>query len=498
MRATRWLDLPGSIRRFPQRLRDRRFWHIQALVLMATAPHYVIETLGYTNPFETLHGLAITLYIIPLLYAALNFGWEGAILTALWSGALTSPSTWIWHRSELHWFTELGQLAVTLPVGILVAWRVDLEAKQRQRAEKTSASLRLLNEVGADLTRSLDVEGALANVPARLVDAMGMETAWICLQDERADERQTLFQHPQTSGETADLWKRLDDAVLAAGQVVRVENRAVAVPLTAEGRILGSLGVATGGDRAVAADEMELLTTVAHQIAVAVDNARLYRQRQETLQSYARQVTEAQEEERKRIARELHDETAQALVALCRGLDSLSGSGRSPPEATTDQLGELRGLAVTTLENVRRFSRALRPSVLDDLGLIPAIEWLVADLTGRQRIDVRLEVAGKPRRLSADAELVLFRVVQEALRNVEKHAQASRATIGVSFNSRRVHVEVSDNGRGFDLGRGTRDLARLGHFGLLGMQERTQLLGGTLNIWSQPGKGTRVAADIGA
>ena len=97
--------------------------------------------LGYTNPFETLHGLAITLYILPLLYAALSFGWEGAILTALWAAALTSPSIWIWHRSGFHWFTELGQLAVTLPVGVLVAWRVDLEAKQRRRAEETSASL---------------------------------------------------------------------------------------------------------------------------------------------------------------------------------------------------------------------------------------------------------------------------------------------------------------------------------------------------------------------
>ncbi len=123
--ATPWDRIVGPILRFPERLRDRRFWQVQALVLLATLPHYVIETLGITEPFETIHGLAITLYILPLLYAALNFGWEGAAMTALWAALLTSPSTWIWHRSGFHWLSELGQLAITLPVGMLVAWRVD-------------------------------------------------------------------------------------------------------------------------------------------------------------------------------------------------------------------------------------------------------------------------------------------------------------------------------------------------------------------------------------
>jgi glucose-6-phosphate-specific signal transduction histidine kinase len=166
-----WNKLLEPIRRVPQRLRQRQFWQVQVLVFIATAPHYIIESLGYTNPFETLHGLAITLYILPLLYAALNYGWEGAVLTALWGAALTSPSMWIWHRSEYHWFTELGQMAVTLPVGVLVAWRVDLEAKQRRRAEETSASLSLLNEIGESLSHTLDVEERLPGVLRRCSSA---------------------------------------------------------------------------------------------------------------------------------------------------------------------------------------------------------------------------------------------------------------------------------------------------------------------------------------
>ena len=170
--AEQWRRITEPVRRFPLRVRDPRFWHVQMLVLLATTPHYVIETAGFTNPFETYHGLAISLYILPLLYAAINFGWEGASLTALWSAALTSPSMWIWHRAEGHWFTELGQLAITLPVGILVAWRVDLETKQRLRAEKTSASLKLLNEVVERLSHTLEAEKELPH--PQLLVAFGL------------------------------------------------------------------------------------------------------------------------------------------------------------------------------------------------------------------------------------------------------------------------------------------------------------------------------------
>src|SRR5512134_2430085 len=163
----RWGVVLGPIRRVPQRVRERHFWEVQALVFLATAPHYVIEVLGYTSPFETTHGLAITLYILPLLWAALVYGGEGAILTGIWGAALKSPSIWIWHRAESHWLAEVGQLVITLPVGVLVAWRVDREAKERMRAENTSASLRLLNEVGEILSHTLEVEQQLPQVVRR-------------------------------------------------------------------------------------------------------------------------------------------------------------------------------------------------------------------------------------------------------------------------------------------------------------------------------------------
>jgi len=183
-RAAQWPRLAGPLLRFPQRVRERRFWHVQALVLAATAPHYTFESLGLGNPSEVLYGLVITAYMVPVLYAALAYGWEGAILTGLWAALLTSASILIWDHSLIHWLGELGQLAIILPVGVLVAWRVDLEARQRLRAERTSASLRLLNEVGEILSHTLEVEQQLPQVVRRLLVELSLESAWLCLEPD--------------------------------------------------------------------------------------------------------------------------------------------------------------------------------------------------------------------------------------------------------------------------------------------------------------------------
>jgi len=495
VRAARWAGLRGAIRRFPQRLRESRFWHVQLLVLAATVPHYIIETAGYTNPFDTLHGLAVTLYIIPLLYAALNFGWEGAILTALWTAALTSPSTWIWHRSGLHWFTELGQLLVTLPVGILVAWRVDLEAKQRLRAEKTSASLRLLNEIGEMLSHTLEVEKQIPQVLRRLLSGLSLESVWLSLEPESDDCA------PLTIMEASDPRLALSSAFaqdlnlrLASKQEpVLIDSQMLAVPLLGEAGMLGSLGAKARKDEELTNGQVDLLTTVARQVRVALESARLYRQRQESLESYVRQVTQAQEEERLRIARELHDETAQELVHLARKLEQL----RNAADPSLAQAIEgLANMTRSTLQAVRRYSRDLRPSVLDDLGLVAAIEMVIEDTSQRLPRGARLEVTGKPRRLDGPVELALFRLTQEALRNIEKHANATSATVELDFSGQEIKLAVTDDGRGFSPAKNISHLVRSGKLGLLGMKERAELVGGSFELRSDPGRGTQVVARV--
>lgn len=495
LRRGYWNKLLDPVRRVPQRLRQRQFWQVQALVAIATAPHYAMESLGYTNPFETLHGLAITLYILPLLYAALSYGWEGAVLTALWGATLTSPSMWIWHRSEYHWFTELGQMAVTLPVGVLVAWRVDLEAKQRRRAEQTSASLSLLNEIGESLSHTLDVEERLPAVLRRLLSSLPLRAAWLCLEPESAGGDLLVITEVADSRTAAPtgLARDLHEQLAATLEPVTEGDRTVAVPLLTEAGVQGSLGVTQAEPEPLSDETLELLMTAAHQVSVAVENARLYRQRQESMQSYVRRITEAQEEERLRIARDLHDDTAQELVGLVRRLEQLRSAGDATISRPVDELLEK---ARATLHSVRRYSRDLRPSVLDDLGLLAALEMVVEGVDGRLAGGARLQVGGEPRRLPAPVELALFRIAQEALRNVEKHAEATSVTVELDFREEAVRLGVSDDGRGFAVPRNVSDLARMGKLGLLGMKERAELVGGSFELSSSRGRGTNLAVTV--
>jgi len=216
------------------------------------------------------------------------------------------------------------------------------------------------------------------------------------------------------------------------------------------------------------------------------------RRMQDSLRYYLSQITKAQEEERKRIARDLHDDTSQALYALSRQVDNFTRDNveLAPNQATF--LKELRQQLNNALEGIRRFTQELRPPMLDDLGLLAALRWEVNDLEKRAGIETELTVSGTERRYSAEVELIIFRIVQEALRNVEKHAQASKVAVTIEFTEGKTKVSVCDNGKGFELRGGLSDLPRTGKLGLAGMEERVHLLNGSMRIESKPGKGTRV------
>jgi signal transduction histidine kinase len=134
--------------------------------------------------------------------------------------------------------------------------------------------------------------------------------------------------------------------------------------------------------------------------------------------------------------------------------------------------------------------------VLDDLGLVPAVQWLASDLTKNYGINVSTEITGNPRALPPAAELMLFRITQEALTNVRKHSQATSVSVKINFSDHNIRVTVQDNGKGFVMPKGMGDLTRTGRLGLAGMQERAQLLGGILNIQSEPGKGSTLTIEV--
>ncbi len=220
------------------------------------------------------------------------------------------------------------------------------------------------------------------------------------------------------------------------------------------------------------------------------------RRMQDNLRYYLQEITRAQEEERKRIARELHDDTAQALYALNREADNFLRSNPNLPADNAAFLRDLNKQIREVLQEVRRFGQDLRPPMLDDLGFLAALRWLVGELKEQYGIEADVTVSGIERRFSAETELTIFRIVQEALRNVEKHAQASKVEVVIEFGEGKTRVSICDNGKGFDLGGSLAELPRVGKLGLAGMEERARLLGGNLRLQSELGKGTAVEVEV--
>lgn len=212
------------------------------------------------------------------------------------------------------------------------------------------------------------------------------------------------------------------------------------------------------------------------------------------LRALSSQIIKAQEEERLRIARELHDETAQALASLL--VRQRVAERTTDPEALQRTMADLRALTSEALEGVRRMALELRPTMLDDLGLVAAVEAFARQFGQRTGIPVEVRVARRPDRLPPEVELVAFRVIQEALSNVARHSGASRAEVGLSAGPELLVVTVADDGRGFDLTPALDSRER--SLGLFGMRERAALVGGRLRIDSRPARGTRVHLEVPA
>jgi signal transduction histidine kinase len=218
------------------------------------------------------------------------------------------------------------------------------------------------------------------------------------------------------------------------------------------------------------------------------------------MRGYLAALTQGQEEERKRLARELHDETVQSLIALDQKVQMAQKAlGRDPSpdgepgQACLPHLNELRAMTTEIVQEVRRFSRNLRPIYLEDLGLIPALEMLTRDTNSANgSLTTSFKVVGAPTRLKPEREIALYRIVQEGLNNVAAHANASRADVTVTFSKSEVAVTIADDGAGFVIPDRPGELAEAGHYGLLGMRERAELADGWLSIESQPGQGTTI------
>jgi len=386
-------------------------------------------------------------------------------------------------------------------------------ARLHQDVERQLRIEQRLNEVAEEITSELELDRILPKVIQIAEELIGADGGVIALLDRESNLIGYPYLHnlpleladvtvPKGEGlagevMTTELPAVIEDYQTYAGAIPAFVKAGVtsivAVPIVSGDQLFGALSLVTLDEAKSFSDrDIAILTGIGRQAGIAIENARLY----ENMHFYIGQVTKAQEDERKRIARELHDDTAQALIDLSRRLDNLATSREQLSEAVIERLEEFQELIDSILRGVRRFSRDLRPSVLDDLGLLPALEWLTANLTIEDGIKTELRVYGDKRRLPPEAELALFRIVQEALNNARRHAQASRVVTVVEFGEGRVRIKVEDNGQGFEMPGRTGDLAIAGKLGLIGMHERAHLLDGTLTVRSEPGQGTIVTVDV--
>jgi PAS domain S-box-containing protein len=511
----------GPLRQY---LRDRRFWVVQALVLCATAIHLSEDGL------EALRGRAAPdlfvvfmygIFFVPVIYASLNFGRAGAIPTAVWAAILAIPSILFFH-SGADRFAEIVQHLTIIALAAVIASRVDREVEARRDAEREG------------LARKLS-EAKYRTLFASARDAIVVFNADGIVEEANAAAA-ALFGQPEGT---------LPGTPVA--DLVGNDQAAYLTRLAASGEV--------GGDdlRLTPHPGVELwVEPVCNTVRIADDQSaaqvvfRDVTERRTALQgvqTYARQIVTAQEDERKRIARDLHDGSVQSVVLLCRQIDGLTERAnrliaglrqefvdlrltaagtaepsrdqtspakrtRRPPladrlvaaEAETDRvataferdLEAVHHAAEGIAQELRDFSWNLRPSILDDLGLVPAVEWLVHDLADRTGIRGEFGVTGVERRLPSQLEPGLFRIAQEALRNVERHAQAAGVTVHLAYEVEQVRLTVEDDGLGLSLAEGQTSSSLSGKLGLLGMRERARLLGGSVRIRSTPGHGTQV------
>lgn len=486
-------------------LRDPRFWIIQLLVLGIDIGHVLLESHDLLVGESELYLLSVSLVLIPVIYAGLGFGLRGAVPTALWAFVLSIPE--ISHHNQTTRTGILIQFGIITAIAIIVAVRVERERASARSTEQTNQRLSRLNATASAVANSLDLDQVLRGTLRASLDPLKRQVGWIRVAQSRGMPASTLLKASQ--GEPPAQLDQLQESLTLAACRTGIEQRddpdgiavhTVVTPLTVEGQTVGAIGISQPADR-ILPDEFPVLGAIANQLGVALNNIRNHASTRAALaelsvakgnlEIYIELATEAQEEERKRLSRELHDDILQSLVVVKAQIGSVTA--HELPTGTHSRLLGVQEILASTVDNVRRYCRALRPSLLDDLGLVDAIDWLVADLASRSDIVVELGVNGPRRRLGSRDELLIFRVVQEALHNIERHAEATHARVGLDFGGELLTVSVADNGKGLpSVGQPGSHHSDTG-LGLRGIDERTKLLKGSLAIESQRGRGTRIS-----
>ena len=446
------------LRRRPVPWDASKFWITQCGVLIVMAIHTLLRLVGFPTP------LTSSLMLIPVLYAALAFGVTGAIATASWATALFAAH-WLLlgsaPASQDHVWIELVNMAVLMLSGIFVGQRVDVEQAALRR---TKAALQLA-AVAEERYRGLfedqpspvivtDSHDVVIELNTAARGLLGSAAVGRVLGDSLGLTRAELF------------LKEWPVTVRSAAGAARNY-----VPTAHEIDV---------GDGSV---------IVQIVLADVTDQCR----RQEEQRAFTGRVLQIQEEERLRLARELHDDPLQQLMYLTRTLEEIAEDPLLA-ERLVNLVGKGRIIARSASTAVRTLILGLRPPMLDDLGLVPALGQLIENVRRRGELTVGLKINGPESRLPAELELTAYRVVQESLNNVERHAEARTATVTVTFGD-HVELTIRDDGRGMPPASPPRPGAHAG-LGLIGIRERVSQSGGHLTVSSRPGRGTVIQVSM--
>lgn len=378
---------------------------------------------------------------------------------------------------------------------------------QAERLKQRNRELKNLNQIAKELNRSVDLEQTLHAALAQVAELLGLETGWVWLLREETGESYLaasqnlppgLKENPrQMEGPCYCLETYRKGDLEGAANVNMVKcsrlNQLVegtgglsyhaSIPLYAGEKKLGVLNAASSKWRELSRDELRLLYTIGDLLSIAVERARLYNQ----------SVQLGTLEERNRLAREIHDTLAQGLSATVMQLETAdalmeSGSNQAQVREIIDQALRL------TRENLREARRSvmdLRAAPLQGRSLADALSVMVADAAGNNEVEIEFQASGGSRPLSSRIEVGLYRIAQEAVSNILQHADAGHALVELVTTPAWAQLVVEDDGDGFEPGNVAKD-----RFGLIGIQERAKLLGGTVQLESSPGLGTRVEVQV--
>ncbi len=424
----------------------------------------------------------------------------GVLLGAV--GALLQPFRWPY---ELGGFSVL--ILYLLPPLLLGAGAL-LHTMTDDR------EMEAMDAIAATLNRVMNVREATRESLRLVAGLLGIESGWVFLTEGGGGGLAASLRLPEAlaargaglmAGDCTCLRLLAESRLPGAVNIVDCQRlhragithgRHACVKLRAGEKAVGLMNLVLPGGRSFTDRELQLLSAVGHQIGLAVERGHLCDEiaaKERTRGELLEKLMTAHEDERRRIARELHDEAGQALTALIVNLEL--AAQEPSPDRIRSQLVRLRELSEQTLGEIRRLIYDLRPSILDDLGLAAALRWYAKSLLDPKGIEWNLTLSGLQLRLPPALETVAFRVVQEALTNVLRHSHATRVAVSVSVAGRELSVHIEDNGRGFDA-RETASPGRGGGFGLLGMRERVELVGGRWEVDSTPGEGTVVRVTL--